>query len=130
MGDSSQKKISTQQTLIIVALIFVLLILTVSMLLPDSLSWVNEKISYETQQEEQVMALLTPMTSLEVHSVNISYETVVVKATSLLAGDETREVASGLVVVYSGVIENVYDVTNALSILLGVPIHQISFIEV
>ncbi len=127
---SKESQVAVKQKLLQVALVGVLLIPILMFFMSGTLGEKKVLGNQGDYHEQQVMALFEPMESVEVHSVSIGYGAEVIASASLLSGNKEQTVTNGVVIVYSGVLQNVYELTKAISILLDVPIHQISFIEV
>lgn len=91
--------------------------------------FLNNTSNVEDQKKEQVVQLFDLIGGVELQSVNIGYSDVAVSSNSLLTTNKNVTVASGVVVVYSGYLKAPYEVSKAISLLLDVPIHQISILN-
>lgn len=84
----------------------------------------------EEKHREQINTLFDSIEGVSIESVNLSYKTVSdSSSTSLFTSSQTNTVSNGVVIIYSGIIKSPYDVTNAISLLIDVPIHQISLLK-
>ena len=84
----------------------------------------------ETKHQEQINTLFASIEGVTLESVNLSYKTVSDSSSAtIFASNQTNTVSNGVVIVYRGVLKAPYDVTNAISLLLDVPIHQISLLN-
>lgn len=83
----------------------------------------------EARHKEQITALFDSIEGVTVDSINISYKTVAESSTTLFVSSQTDTVSNGVVIVYRGTIKAPFDVTQAISLLLDVPIHQISLLN-
>ena len=132
MSESAQKhekSVTLKQRLVHGALFGLLLIPIMMFFTPDRTASVSGAQT-DDKNAAQVMSLLAPMTEMTIHSVNIGYGEEVISSGSILSGSQSQAITTGVVVVYSGMLEQEYDLTHAISILLDVPFHQITFIEV
>ncbi|MGL4337878.1 MAG: hypothetical protein ACRCST_13375 [Turicibacter sp.] len=91
--------------------------------------FLNSATNAGDQKKEQVIQLFDSIGGVELQSVNIGYSDVAVSSNSLLSTNKNVTVASGVVVVYSGYLKAPYEVSKAISLLLDVPIHQISILN-
>ena len=81
-------------------------------------------------KQEQINTLFASIEGVTLESVNLSYKTVSDSSSAtIFASNQTNTVSNGVVIVYRGVLKAPYDVTNAISLLLDVPIHQISLLN-
>ena len=116
--------------LMIVAAIF-----CITLLLKDDFGSLSGKnvssanSSVEVKHREQITAIFEAIEGVTVDSINISYKTVADSSTTLFASSQTDTVSNGVVIVYHGTLKASYDVTEAISLLLDVPIHQISLLN-
>lgn len=84
----------------------------------------------EAKHKEQLTALFDSITGVEIESINIAYKSVSDSSSAaIFASSQTNTVSNGVVIVYRGTIKALYDVTNAISLLLDIPIHQISLLN-
>lgn len=84
----------------------------------------------ETRQKEQLTALFDSIRGVNVESINIAYKSVPDSSSAtIFTSNQTNTVSNGVVIVYRGNIRAPYEVTNAISLLLDVPIHQISLLN-
>jgi len=109
-------------------------IFVVSFLLKDDFSslsgnHLSSAPSVEARHKEQITALFDSIEGVTVDSINISYKSVADSSTTLFVSSQTDTVSNGVVIVYRGTIKAPYDVTHAISLLLDVPIHQISLLN-
>ena len=81
------------------------------------------------QDTKNRSALFDSIEGVTVDSINISYKSVADSSTTLFVSSQTDTVSNGVVIVYRGTIKAPYDVTHAISLLLDVPIHQISLLN-
>lgn len=89
----------------------------------------SSESSVEARHKEQITALFDSIEGVTVESINISYKSVADTSTTLFASSQTDTVSNGVVIIYRGTIKAPYDVTHAISLLLDVPIHQISLLN-
>ena len=82
-----------------------------------------------SEVHKEVFALFDSIEGVTVDSINISYKSVAESSTALFVSSQTDMVSNGVVIVYQGTIKAPYDVTHAISLLLDVPIHQISLLN-
>lgn len=107
----------------------------ITLLLKDDLGSLSGKnvssaqSSVEVKHKEQITAIFESIEGVTVDSINISYKTVADSSTTLFASSQTDTVSNGVVIVYRGTLKASYDVTQAISLLLDVPIHQISLLN-
>lgn len=127
--EKNEKTVTLKQRLTQGALFGLLLIPIMMFLMPMNTDHVSGFES-DDKQAAQVVSLLEPIESMTIHSVNIGYAQEVVSSGSILSGSTAKQITNGVVIMYSGVLKNEYDITNAISILLDVPFHQITFIEI
>ncbi|MDO4924853.1 MAG: hypothetical protein Q3980_04205 [Turicibacter sp.] len=110
-------------------------IFSITLLLKDDLGSLSGKnvssaqSSVEVKHKEQITAIFESIEGVTVDSINISYKTVADSSTTLFASSQTDTVSNGVVIVYRGTLKASYDVTQAISLLLDVPIHQISILN-
>lgn len=110
-------------------------IFSITLLLKDDLGSLSGKnvssaqSSVEVKHKEQITAIFESIEGVTVDSINISYKTVADSSTTLFASSQTDTVSNGVVIVYRGTLKASYDVTQAISLLLDVPIHQISLLN-
>ena len=83
----------------------------------------------EARHKEQITALFDSIEGVTVDSINISYKSVAESSTALFVSSQTDMVSNGVVIVYQGNLKAPYDVTQAISLLLDVPFHQISLLN-
>lgn len=84
--------------------------------------------SVEGKHKEQITALFESIEGVTVDSINISYKSVADTSSALFSSSQ-ETVSNGVVIVYQGTIKAPYDVTHAISLLLDVPIHQITLLK-
>lgn len=110
-------------------------IFSITLLLKDDLGSLSGKnvssaqSSVEVKHKEQITAIFESIEGVTVDSINISYKTVADSSTTLFASSQIDTVSNGVVIVYRGTLKASYDVTQAISLLLDVPIHQISLLN-
>ena len=110
-------------------------IFSITLLLKDDLGSLSGKnvssaqSSVEVKHKEQITAIFESIEGVTVDSINISYKTVADSSTTLFASSQTDTVSNGVVIVYRGTLKASCDVTQAISLLLDVPIHQISLLN-
>lgn len=85
--------------------------------------------SVEEKHKEQITAIFESIEGVAVDSINISYKTVADSSTTLLTSSQTDTVSNGVVIIYRGTLKASYDIAQAISLLLDVPIHQISLLN-
>lgn len=84
----------------------------------------------EAKHTEQINTLFDSIEGVSIESVNLSYKTVSDSSSAtIFTSSQTSTVSNGVVIVYRGVIKAPYDVMNAISLLLDVPIYQISLLN-
>ena len=88
----------------------------------------SAQTSVEVKHKEQITALFEAIEGVTVDSINISYKSVADTSSALFSSSQ-ETVSNGVVIVYQGTIKAPYDVTHAISLLLDVPIHQITLLK-
>ena len=88
----------------------------------------SAQTSVEEKHKEQITALFESIEGVTVDSINISYKSVADTSSALFSSSQ-ETVSNGVVIVYQGTIKAPYDVTHAISLLLDVPIHQITLLK-
>ena len=88
----------------------------------------SAQTSVEVKHKEQITALFESIEGVTVDSINISYKSVADTSSALFSSSQ-ETVSNGVVIVYQGTIKAPYDVTHAISLLLDVPIHQITLLK-
>lgn len=88
----------------------------------------SAQTSVEVKHKEQITALFESIEGVTVDSINISYKSVADTSSALFSSSQ-ETVSNGVVIVYQGTIKAPYDVTHAISLLLDVPIHQITSLK-
>ena len=88
----------------------------------------SAQTSVEVKHKEQITALFESIEGVTVDSINISYKSVADTSSALFSSSQ-ETVSNGVVIVYQGTIKAPYDVTQAISLLLDVPIHQITLLK-
>lgn len=88
----------------------------------------SAQTSVEVKHKEQITALFESIEGVTVDSINISYKSVADTSSALFSSSQAT-VSNGVVIVYQGTIKAPYDVTHAISLLLDVPIHQITLLK-
>lgn len=88
----------------------------------------SAQTSVEVKHKEQITALFESIEGVTVDSINISYKSVADTSSALFSSSQEM-VSNGVVIVYQGTIKAPYDVTHAISLLLDVPIHQITLLK-
>ena len=88
----------------------------------------SAQTSVEVKHKEQITALFESIEGVTVDSINISYKSVADTSSDLFSSSQ-ETVSNGVVIVYQGTIKAPYDVTHAISLLLDVPIHQITLLK-
>ena len=88
----------------------------------------SAQTSVEVKHKEQITALFESIEGVTVDSINISYKSVADTSSALFSSSQ-ETVSNGVVIVYRGTIKAPYDVTHAISLLLDVPIHQITLLK-
>ena len=88
----------------------------------------SAQTSVEVKHKEQITALFESIEGVTVDSINISYKSVAHTSSALFSSSQ-ETVSNGVVIVYQGTIKAPYDVTHAISLLLDVPIHQITLLK-
>ncbi len=88
----------------------------------------SAQTSVEVKHKEQITALFESIEGVTVDSINISYKSVADTSSALFSSIQ-ETVTNGVVIVYQGTIKAPYDVTHAISLLLDVPIHQITLLK-
>jgi len=85
----------------------------------------------EVRQKEKITALFDPIEEVTVDNIIISYETVPNSSSTLFTSSQSEQVAvRSVVILHEGVIVAQYDITRAISLLLDVPFHQITFVNI
>lgn len=88
----------------------------------------SAQTSVEVKHKEQITALFESIEGVTVDSINISYKSVADTSSALFSSSQ-ETISNGVVIVYQGTIKAPYDVTHAISLLLDVPIHQITLLK-
>ena len=88
----------------------------------------SAQTSVEVKHKEQITALFESIEGVTVDSINISYKSGADTSSALFSSSQ-ETVSNGVVIVYQGTIKAPYDVTHAISLLLDVPIHQITLLK-
>ena len=89
----------------------------------------SAQTSVEVKHKEQITALFESIEGVTVDSINISYKSVADTSSALFSSSSQETVSNGVVIVYQGTIKAPYDVMHAISLLLDVPLHQITLLK-
>lgn len=84
----------------------------------------------ELKQKEKIIALFDPIEEVTVDNIIISYGTIPNSSSTIFTSNQTEQVmVQSVVILHQGPIVAQYDVTQAISLLLDVPFHQISLVN-
>ncbi|HAX72850.1 MAG TPA: hypothetical protein DCY20_04945 [Firmicutes bacterium] len=129
-GSKDAKASSKQIDIFAIAKVAILVIPVAILLLGGvDFSLGSSKSSVEQTHQLQVEQLFESIGSVEIQSVNVAYTEKTVTTTSLFTSNQTSTVPNGVVIVYSGSLSAPYEVTQAISLLLDIPIHKISMLN-